>query len=210
MSTADVLLRIRFLLSQRLEHTATRADNIKLSSTLNDLVNLMPANTELFMVWQALSSSKKDMARFEDNITRLVAFLQSASIANIAPAVASAAAFYNSGLKRATSESGQDATIVTKVIIPPSPPANSPPPPRQVQMGANTPGPVMTAEPIASRTETSSFVYTSISTHSACYSEHICPTRLHRARRILISITSSGQSPNTIDRLYSSGRLPIL
>jgi hypothetical protein len=44
--------------------------------TLWDFHNQIPQNLEIFEIWQALNSSKRDPERFEKNVARLVNFLR--------------------------------------------------------------------------------------------------------------------------------------
>lgn len=124
MSASDVLIRIRLLLAERLSKPPTRGDNQKLSVAIWDLHNVVPNNTELFDIWQALSSSKKDLGRFEQGVRRLTNFLQSSAITGIAPALRTAAAFYNQSVKNDTTGNG-DTIIRSGVpfVTPPPPPA---------------------------------------------------------------------------------------
>jgi hypothetical protein len=128
MSASDVLVRIRLLLADRLSKAPTRGDNQKLSVAIWDLHNVMPTNPELFNIWHALSSSKKDSTRFENGVTRLTNFLQSSAITGIAPALGTAAAFYNQSVKNDTTGNGN--TVIRSgvpFVTPPPPPQATPP-----------------------------------------------------------------------------------
>ena len=127
MSASDILVRIRLLLADRLSRPPTRGDNQKLSVALWDLHNVMPNNTDLFNIWHALSSSKKDLARFEQGVIRLTNFLRSSAVTGIAPALGTAAAFYNRSVKN--DATGGDTVIRSGVpfMAPPPPPSLVPP-----------------------------------------------------------------------------------
>jgi len=130
MSASDILVRIRLLLADRVSRPPTRGDNQKLSVALWDLHNVMPNNTNLFNIWHALSSSKKDLARFEQGVMRLTNFLQSSAVTGIAPALGTAAAFYNQSVKN--DATGGDTVIRSGV------PFVTPPPPSLVTPSAST------------------------------------------------------------------------
>lgn len=111
MSTSDVLIRVRLLLAERLANpTPTRGDNQKLSAAIWDLHNVSPNNAELFNLWQALSSTKRDPVRFEAGVQRLAAYLQSSSITGVSPALRTAATFYNQSVSNDRSGT-RDAVI---------------------------------------------------------------------------------------------------
>lgn len=120
MSVADTLISIRLLLSERLARTPTRADNQRLSVAIYELHNVMPNNPELFNLWQGLSSTKKDPVRFEQAVLRLNSFLQTSSITSGAPAMRSAAAFYNQGV------SNRDDATRAATPLPHSAPVSTP------------------------------------------------------------------------------------
>lgn len=96
MSAQEILVSIRLILAERLARVPTRGDNQRLSVAIYDLHNASP-NIELFNIWQALSHAKKDPVRFEQGVGRLNIYLQSSPITSSAPALRSAATFYNQG-----------------------------------------------------------------------------------------------------------------
>lgn len=143
MSSSEVLVKIRLLLSERLARPPTRGDNQRLSVAIWDLHNFMPGNTELFDIWHNLSSSKRDSIRFEQVVRRLADFLQSSTITGIAPALRTAAAFYNQNLTERTG--GQNTVIGPTVTVIVPEPAAAP----LVRLGNNQPS-AITVERLSS------------------------------------------------------------
>ena len=87
------------LVAQRLNSTTqpTRADDQKLRLAMWDLHNQMPGDGQIFDIWQAMNSAKRDQERFEQTFARLVRYLQSAGLhgtAVTAPVPQVAKAFY--------------------------------------------------------------------------------------------------------------------
>lgn len=120
MAQSNVLITIRLLLDERLTRSPTRGDNQKLSVAIWDLHNLMPNNSELFNIWHTMSSAKRDPVRFEAAVQRLAAYLQSSSITGIAPALRTAATFYNQSVSNDRSGS-RDTVITPSVSVPDAP-----------------------------------------------------------------------------------------
>jgi hypothetical protein len=81
MSDADATVeKLRALISTRQPSQrgrVNRTEDSALRMTLWDFHNQVPGNLEVFEIWQALNSSKRDPERFENNVARLTNFLRS-------------------------------------------------------------------------------------------------------------------------------------
>ena len=141
MSEADATLeKLRALVSARQTGQPgrfNRSDDSALRMTLWDLHNQVPQNLEIFEIWQALNSAKRDPERFDKGVARLVYFLRSYRSSKYAHPSRSGVVHNGEGAHSLQWEEPRFGVIGMPSFGPPEPTRSQPPIPQPMPLGSN-------------------------------------------------------------------------